>query len=398
MLRLYLLIAAAVVALVLLEALSSSVGSPAAPPPGNCSPSPALNFNASGYNEFAVEFYKRLALSHLGENFAVSPFSVYKAFAVVYAGAGGETREEMKRVFGFGEDPCEVAPAGRGMEEATSAWLQTGVTFTQQYLEKLACLCAEVHRVDFHGNFKAAVEEINKWVEEKTRGLVRDLVPPNLPNQKEKVVAVLVSALYFEAGWWPRSFSRVGEGSFAGAARPVEYMALDLRSCGDPSLVGKIEDNITVVKLPLKNTEMAMYIVVPRDFKAYIASLTYEKLREDLSNLTAEVVYVKMPIFVAEFKGSIKDVLKELGIRRAFDLSEADFSPMVGSRDVYLSDAFHGAYVKAYEKGIVAAAATAVEAVAICAKVGGAEVVVDRPFLFVLADDRAIYFIGHVVG
>jgi len=394
-LRLYLLIAAAVVALVLLEALSSSVGSPAAPPPGNCSLSPALNFNASGYNEFAVEFYKRLALSLLGENFAVSPFSVYKAFAMVYAGAGGETREEIKRVFGFGEDSCEVAPAGRGVEEAVSAWLQTGAPFTQQYLDRLACLRAEVHRVDFRGNFKAVVEEINKWVEEKTRGLVKDLIPS---SPKRDVVAVLVSALYFEAGWWPRPFSRVGEGGFAGAARPVEYMALDLRSCGDPSLVGKIEDNITVVKLPLKNTEIAMYIVVPRDFKAYVASLTYEKLREDLSNLTAEVVYVKMPIFVAEFKGSVKDVLKEMGIIRAFDPSKADFSPIDGSRDLYLSDVFHGAYVKAYEKGIVAAAATAVEVRPICAKVGGAEVVVDRPFLFVLADDRVIYFIGHVVG
>jgi len=394
-LRLYLLVAMGAIALVLLEGLLSSVGSPAAPPPRNCSLPPALNLNASGYNEFAVEFYKRLALRHLGENFAVSPFSVYKAFAMVYAGAGGETREEIKRVFGFGEDPCEVAPAGRGVEEATSAWLQTGATFTQQYLEKLACLCAKVHRVDFRGNFKAAVEEINKWVEEKTRGLVKDLIPS---SPKRDVVAVLVSALYFEAGWWPRPFSRVGEGSFAGAARPVEYMALDLRSCGDPSLVGKIEDNITVVKLPLKNTEIAMYIVVPRDFKAYVSSLTYEKLREDLSNLTAEVVYIKMPIFVAEFKGSVKDVLKEMGIIRAFNSSKADFSPMDGSRDIYLSDVFHGTYVKAYENGVVAAAATAVEAVAICAKVGGAEVAVDRPFLFVLADDRAIYFIGHVVG
>lgn len=393
--RLYLLIAVAVVALVLLEALSASLGNSAAPPLENSSSLPASNFSASSYNEFAVEFYKRLALRHLGENFTVSPFSVYKAFVMVYAGAGGETREEIKRVFGFGEDPCDVAPAGRGVEEAVSAWLQTGAPFTQQYLERLACLRAEVHRVDFYGNFKAAIEEINRWVEEKTHGLVKRLVPP---NQKREINAVLVSALYLEAGWWPHSFFRVGKGGFAGAARPVEYMALDLRSCGDPSLVGKIEDDITVVKLPLKNTEIAMYIVVPRDFKAYVSSLTYEKLREDLSNLTTEVVYIKMPIFVAEFKGSIKEVLEEMGVRRAFVPFEADLSPMVGSRSLYLGDVFHGAYVKAYEKGIVAAAATAVEAEAICAKVGGAEVVVDRPFLFVLADDRAIYFIGHVVG
>jgi serpin B len=72
---------------------------------------------------------------------------------------------------------------------------------------------------------------------------------------------------------------------------------------------------------------------------------------------------------------------------------------MTGGRErLRIDDVFHGAYIRADENGVVAAAATAVMKV-ICAKIGGVEVVVDRPFLFVLADRKtgAIYFIGHVV-
>jgi serpin B len=63
-----------------------------------------------------------------------------------------------------------------------------------------------------------------------------------------------------------------------------------------------------------------------------------------------------------------------------------------------IDDVFHGAYIRADENGVVAAAATGAVMKVVCAKIGGV-VVVDRPFLFVLADRKtgAIYFIGHVV-
>lgn len=89
-----------------------------------------------------------------------------------------------------------------------------------------------------------------------------------------------------------------------------------------------------------------------------------------------------------------------MGVRLAFEPNRADFSPMTGGRErLCIDDVFHGAYIRADENGVVAAAATGAVAKVICAKIGGVEVVVDRPFLFVLADRKtgAIYFIGHVV-
>jgi len=380
-----------------LAALALLMTRPAEPPDETYAVNGSAS-SAAGLGGFAVELYRRLALGGLDRNLVVSPYSVYKAFAMAYAGAAGETREEIRRVFGFGDDPCAVEGAGRGVDEAASAWLQRDMYVADAYLKAVACLGAEVRRVDFKSDYRSALAEINRWVAEKTRGYVKDLIPVDYPRG-EYIRAVLVSALFFNGSWWPDRFSRIGKREFLGAG-PVEYMALDLRSCGDPSLRGRVTPELAVVELPFKDTDVAMYVVMPASLREYVEGLTYEKLRRDLSALTDEVVRVEMPLFQAQFRGSVKSVLAEMGVRLAFELGKADFSPMTGGRErLNIDDVFHGAYIRADENGVVAAAATGVVMKTICAKTGGVEVVVDRPFLFVLADRKtgAIYFIGHVV-
>jgi len=386
----------AIIAIALLMSKPADLSTPGEPAETHVANGSA--FSASRFGDFAVEFYRRLALGDLDKNLVVSPYSVYKAFAMAYAGAAGETREEIKKVFSFGEDPCAVERAGRGVDEAVSAWLQKDMYVAASYLRGMACLGAEVRRVDFKSGYRSAIAEINRWVAEKTRGYVKDLIPTDYPRGGD-IRVVLVSALFINGSWWPDRFNKVGKGEFQGVG-PVEYMALDLRSCGDPSLRGRVTPGLTVVELPLRDMDVAVYIVIPASLREYAGSLTYDKLRSDISNLTDEVVSVKMPPFQAQFKNSVKSTLREMGVRLAFDPDEADFSPMTeGQTQLYIDDVFHGAYIKADENGVVAAGAAGVVMKPICAKAGGVEVVVDRPFLFVLADRKtgAIYFIGHVV-
>ncbi len=402
-----LLIAAGLVAVI--TALVFLMSKPAEPPACGSAPDASASHEmlsatnrsappAVGLGVFAVEFYRRLALGGLDSNLVVSPYSVYKAFAMAYAGAAGETREEIRRVFGFGDDPCAVERAGRCMEEAVSAWLQKDMYVAEAYLKTLACLGAEARRVDFKSDYRSAIAEINRWVAERTRGYVKDLIPTEYPGGRD-IRAVLVSVLFFRGSWWPDRFSRVGKREFQGVG-PVEYMALSLTSCGDPSLRGRVTPELAVVELPFNDTDVAMYVIMPKSLREYVEGLTYEKLRRDLSNLTDEVVSVKMPLFQAQFKNTVKSVLIDMGVRLAFERYKADFSPMTeGQAQLYIDDVFHGAYIKADENGVVAAAATGVVMKPVCAKAGGVEIVVDRPFVFVLADRKtgAIYFIGHVV-
>lgn len=386
----------AIIAIALLMSKPADLSTPGEPAETHVANGSA--FSASRFGDFAVEFYRRLALGDLDKNLVVSPYSVYKAFAMAYAGAAGETREEIKKVFGFGEDPCAVERAERGVDEAVSAWLQKDMYVAASYLRGMACLGAEVRRVDFKSGYRSAIAEINRWVAEKTRGYVKDLIPTDYPRGGD-IRVVLVSALFFKGSWWPDRFSRIGKREFQGVG-PVEYMALDLRSCSDPSLRGRVTPELTVVELPFKDTDVVMYIIMPKSLRDYVNNITYDKLKNDVSNLTDEVVSVKMPLFQAQFKGSIKLVLKSMGVCTAFEPDRANFLPMTGGKErLYIDDVFHGAYIRADENGVIAVAATGIVMKPICAKAGGVEVVVDRPFFFVLADRKtgAIYFIGHVV-
>ena len=101
--------------------------------------------------------------------------------------------------------------------------------------------------------------------------------------------------------------------------------------------------------------------------------------------------------FVSEFR--LNDALAALGMAVAFG-GEADFSGMIGGRDLFISPVIHKAFVSVDEAGTEATAATAV----VMREMAAApeepiEVTVDRPFIFAIRDipTDAILFVGRVV-
>lgn len=107
-----------------------------------------------------------------------------------------------------------------------------------------------------------------------------------------------------------------------------------------------------------------------------------------------------MPKFEVESDFSLAHVLTAMGMPVAFS-TDADFSGMDGSRDLYNSDVIHKAFVSVDEAGTEAAAATAV----VVARMGLAqgaplEVTVDHPFIFLIRDleTNTILFLGRVVN
>jgi serpin B len=87
-----------------------------------------------------------------------------------------------------------------------------------------------------------------------------------------------------------------------------------------------------------------------------------------------------------------------MGMPLAFS-EGADFSGMTGSRDLFISDVIHKAFVAVDEAGTEAAAATAVMMKLAAVPEEPVEVTVDRPFLFLIRDIEtgAILFLGRVV-
>jgi serpin B len=97
---------------------------------------------------------------------------------------------------------------------------------------------------------------------------------------------------------------------------------------------------------------------------------------------------------------SLNGALTALGMQRAFDRKLADFSPMTGKRDLWISAAIHKAYIDVNEAGTEAAAATAVvmRSMAVAREQPPSVFRADHPFLFVIRDNRsgAMLFMGRL--
>ena len=93
-------------------------------------------------------------------------------------------------------------------------------------------------------------------------------------------------------------------------------------------------------------------------------------------------------------------ILKEMGMKDAFDLLRADFSGMTEKKELFISKVLHKAFVEVNEEGTEAAAATAVvmnlKSMPRPAPVFRA----NRPFLFMIRDNYSgsILFMGRVMN
>ena len=107
-----------------------------------------------------------------------------------------------------------------------------------------------------------------------------------------------------------------------------------------------------------------------------------------------------VPKFKMTSKFSLAKVLQSMGMTDALS-DKADFSGMLGNRDLFLSAVIHQAYVDVNEEGTEAAAATG--GVMRVTSIGPDETPVfraDHPFLFLIRDKTtgSILFLGRVLN
>ena len=143
-----------------------------------------------GNSQFAVDLYGKLR--NQPGNLFFSPSSISTALAMTYAGARGETAEQMARVLHFPSPQDKLPKAfaslhqalrpvaekpGYRLHVANRLWGQQGYHFLPDFLAVTRDhFHAELAEVDFIGHTELARETINEWVEKQTQDKIKDLV------------------------------------------------------------------------------------------------------------------------------------------------------------------------------------------------------------------------------
>lgn len=377
-------------------------------------PGPGSSREAAGAaNRFASSLFGTLASSRQG-NFVASPFSVHSAMSMVAAGAAGETESQMVRTLGLPmektarstalvalRDRMEAAGASGDvtLEVANRVWVQKSYRLLPAFGRGVELVfAAGFAEADFADRAETTRQEINGWVESRTRNRIRNLVPAGLLSPATRMV--LVNAVYFHGAWQtPFPEDRTEAAPFLVA--PGRSVRADLMQAHLDRIGYREEPGLQVCELPYRGRNLSMVVLLPAagklgELEARIATEGFDAV---CGAVAPQTVDVALPRFKIEAQFGLNDPLAALGMRDAFDPGKADFSGMTGTRDLFVSVVLHKAFIEVNEKGTEAAAATAaVLGLSAAMPSKPVEFRANRPFLFALRDrpSGAVLFLGRV--
>lgn len=378
--------------------------------PSNALTNRDINTIVSGNNNFALELYKRLSLEK--GNIFFSPYSISSALAMTYVGAKGETAKQMARVLRF-TLPQERLHQGFNelsrllqsntkdyqLSIANALWGQKDYRFLKEFIDLTnKYYDAGFKEVDYT-NATAREETrqmINKWVEEKTNGKIKDIIKRDDIDDLTRLI--LTNAIYFK-GKWELQFDPKNTRDMPFYVS--ENVKLDIPMMYQKGRFNYGEDNeVQILEMPYAGKDLSMVIILPKlniPLPKIERALSAKKLETWMSTTSEREVEVYIPRFKIEKRYILNEILKRLGMVDAFDMIKADFSGMTPKPDLYITSVIHQSFVEVNEEGTEAAGATAV--------IMGTKMVTmpvifraDRPFIFLIRDKRSgsILFIGRL--
>lgn len=372
----------------------------------------AVDGVASAVGAFTVDLWGQVGQGN--GNLALSPFSISVALAMTANGAAGATARQMREVLhvdslatynaGMAALTQQLADlsgtvkvAGRTQQvqlaPANQLFGDRSVTWDRAYLTVLAKQYgAGLIDLDFQGDAEGARVVVNGWTADQTHDRIPEILPKGVVDDTTRLV--LVNALYFKAPWdWQFEKSATSDATFHLAdGRSVSVPMM--KNLAEGSIVHLPGRSFAGARLPYGGARLAMTVALPvADEEAAV--------RELLSpgGLSVEgdgPVALTMPRWSFRVPTNLSGSLRHLGMTDAFG-EDADFSRMTDDERLHIQFVLHQTFIAVDEEGTEAAAATAV-GVADSAVVQAHELVLDRPFLFVIHDvaHGTPLFVGRV--
>jgi len=350
---------------------------------------------------FTTNLYQQLRAKE--GNVFFSPCSITQAMGMAYMGAKGDTAAEFAKALSLG-GPQESLP---GQMEQWRNTLHSSANVKDDKLNIANALCVtgqvplqsyqDLVRQQFGGElFAGGLEEINGWVDKKTEGRIKKILEELDPNS----ACMLLNAVYFK-GSWKDPFS------------PFDTRIRDFHVTADKSVKVPMmtrkgryavvrNEQYIAVELPYQ-TSCSMVLMMPakaegfEKFEAGMNDALVTKVCRELKGKKREIE-LAMPKFKIETKYDLVPAMKQLGLAKAFDMEQADFSAMYERDDIAIGQIVHKATLEVDEQGSVATAATGIAANSYSASMPTPAIHFDRPFLVLIRENNTntTLFMGRI--
>ena len=378
---------------------------------------------ANDNNAFTLNFFQSLNGKMKNRSIVCSPLSITYVLSMVNDGATGTTEQELEQTLGFHKggiqavnDYCKNlidnlphVDEKVQLNIANAIFVNDKYQLKKQFQQDMANYYdAKAEALDFSSS--STLDRINGWCDEKTRGMI----PTILERVDPRTVSYLLNAIYFKAEWasmFEKNETR--EEVFTtpdGETRvPLMHQNVYMNYLRN--------DQYAAVSIPYGNGQWMMTVMLPEDGKTtddVISSLaasgwSTDFLKNPLREARRYAVDLKLPRFETAFDtddaGGLIELLKGMGIRRAFDGNSAEIPNMCENGDLYISIMKQKAKIKVNEEGSEAAAVTIaglnfLSAVADTQEPPKATFHANRPFVYVIHEQSSgvILFVGKFMG
>ena len=378
---------------------------------------------ANDNNGFTLNFFQSLNGKTKNRSIICSPLSITYVLSMVNDAATGTTEQELEQTLGFHKggiravnDYCKNlidnlphVDEKVQLDIANAIFVNDKYQLKKQFQQDMANYYdAKAEALDFSS--PSTLDRINGWCDEKTRGMI----PTILERVEPLTVSYLLNAIYFKAEWasmFEKNETR--EEVFTtpdGETRvPLMHQNVYMNYLRN--------DQYAAVSIPYGNGQWMMTVMLPEDGKTtddVISSLaasgwSTDFLKNPLREARRYAVDLKLPRFETAFDtddaGGLIELLKGMGIRRAFDGNSAEIPNMCENGDLYISMMKQKAKIKVNEEGSEAAAVTIaglnyLSAVADTQEPPKATFHANRPFVYLIHEQSSgvILFVGKFMG
>lgn len=362
-------------------------------------------------NSFGWQLFKEVSKNSNNENIFISPLSVSMALGMTYNGAAGETESAMKSTLNFsGMSRQEINESYKSIidflssldpnvqfELANSIWYRLGFEVEQDFIDlNKNYFNAEVTGLNFSD--QNSVNTINSWVNDKTNNKIQKVID----KIDFQTMMFLINAIYFNGTWVYEFDKDQTKDDFFNLSDSTQVNCKMMQQAGTYKYLSN--DKFQAVDLPYGSDKFRMSIFLPKygnDLNSIVSEFNSQNWKIWTSQFEQKNGSIFLPKFKLEYKITLNEILKAMGMEIAFDPGRADFTNINKNGGLFISKVLHKTFVDVYEEGTEAAAVTVVE-VALTSVNPNAGFVfrADRPFLFVIWENNSnsILFIGKIVN
>jgi len=355
-------------------------------------------------NDFAFDIFRKvLTKSSDQQNILISPLSISCALSMVVNGAAGTTRDSILkalRVAGLSTDLInsswkDLTAALLNVDKrvlisiSNSVWSEKNFDVKIPFREVLTYYYnAEVKSFDITNPL--AYQDINRWIDDKTNGLITNM----LTGLEDNTVMLLVNAIYFK-GKWKSHFDKANtsNGTFYrpdGTAAEVPMM----RKVSDYKIY--YGEGFAMAEFPYGQGNFVMDVLLPdspNGINNLLSVVNAESFNSYIDKMASGEIDLSFPRFKYGFKKPLNSILTDMGMGIAFT-DNADFSN-ISDMKLLINSVLHQSFIETNEEGTEAAAATIVD-------VGTTSMPpslkIDHSFLYLIRETttNSILFMGKV--